>query len=92
MMGIQDVIAGMQNSKNKHSCKDKIAIVISSCAGKEHATYVAACRRPPGYALRFTLVDTENIASGAPDCKSYAEIQNQGQNSRLTIPERTPLY
>jgi hypothetical protein len=43
MMGIQDVIAGMQNSKNKHSCKNKIEMVVSSCAGKEHATHVVAC-------------------------------------------------
>jgi hypothetical protein len=91
-MGIQDVVAGTQNSKNKHSCKEKIEMVVSSCAGKEHATHVVACRRPPGYALRFTLADTENIASGAPDRKSYAEIQNQGRNSRLIMPERTPLY
>jgi hypothetical protein len=43
MMGIQDVVAGTQNSKNKHSCKNNIVIVILSCAGKEHATHVVAC-------------------------------------------------
>jgi hypothetical protein len=43
MIGIQDVVAGTQDSDNKHSCKNNIVIVISSCAGKEHATHVVAC-------------------------------------------------
>jgi hypothetical protein len=43
MMGIQDLVAGTQNSKSKHSCKEKIAIVILSGTGKEHATHVVAC-------------------------------------------------
>jgi hypothetical protein len=43
MMGIQDVVAGTQDSKKKYSCKNKIEMVVSSCAGKEHATHVVAC-------------------------------------------------